>query len=70
MGTSSFSKFDSFFEAGGDSLLSTKLLIELRKVYGVEFSLTDIFENPHLDQMAQMLEKKLAEKSEMVEGEI
>ena len=70
LGTSSFSKFDSFFEAGGDSLLSTKLLIELRKVYGVEFSLTDIFENPHLDQMAQMLEKKLAEKSEMVEGEI
>lgn len=70
LGGCNVSKENSFFEMGGDSLLSTKLLVELKNQYNVEMSLTDIFENPYLDQMVLMLEKKTKENSEMVEGEI
>ena len=59
-----------FFEAGGDSLLSTKLMMELRKEYNVEVALTDIFENPYLEQMASMLDKKIDAENAYVEGEI
>lgn len=52
LGAKNISKSISFFEAGGDSLLSTKLMMELRKEYNVEVALTDIFENPYLEQMA------------------
>ena len=70
LGAKSISKSISFFEAGGDSLLSTKLMMELRKEYNVEVALTDIFENPYLEQMASMLDKKIDAENAYVEGEI
>lgn len=51
LGAKNISKSISFFEAGGDSLLSTKLMMELRKEYNVEVALTDIFENPYLERI-------------------
>ena len=39
LGAKNISKSISFFEAGGDSLLSTKLMMELRKEYNVEVAL-------------------------------
>lgn len=70
LGAKNISKSISFFEAGGDSLLSTKLMMELRKEYNVEVALTDIFENPYLEQMASMLDKKIDAENAYVEGEI
>ena len=70
LGAKNISKSISFFEAGGDSLLSTKLMMELRKEYNVEVALTDIFENPSLEQMASMLDKKIDAENAYVEGEI
>lgn len=70
LGAKNISKSISFFEAGGDSLLSTKLMMELRKEYNVEVDLTDIFENPYLEQMASMLDKKIDAENAYVEGEI
>lgn len=70
LGAKNISKSISFFEAGGDSLLSTKLMMELRKEYNVEVALTDIFENPYLEQMASMLDKKIDAENAYVEVEI
>lgn len=70
LGAKNISKSISFFEAGGDSLLSTKLMMELRKEYNVEVALTDIFENPYLEQMASMLDKKIDAENAYIEGEI
>lgn len=70
LGAKNISKSISFFEAGGDSLLSTKLMMELRKEYNVEVALTDIFENPYLEQMASMLDKKIDAENAYVEGVI
>lgn len=70
LGAKNISKSISFFEAGGDSLLSTKLMMELRKEYNVEVALTDVFENPYLEQMASMLDKKIDAENAYVEGEI
>ena len=70
LGRKSISKAESFFEAGGDSLLSTKLLVELKNVYNIEISLTDILNNPYFGQMAEMLKNKLNIEEEYVEGEI
>ena len=70
LGAKNISKSISFFEAGGDSLLSTKLMMELRKEYNVEVALKDIFENPYLEQMASMLDKKIDAENAYVEGEI
>ncbi len=70
LGAKNISKSISFFEAGGDSLLSTKLMMELRKEYNVEVALTDIFENPYLEQMASILDKKIDAENAYVEGEI
>lgn len=70
LGAKNISKSISFFEAGGDSLLSTKLMMELRKEYNVKVALTDIFENPYLEQMASMLDKKIDAENAYVEGEI
>ena len=58
LGAKNISKSISFFEADGDSLLSTKLMMDYEKKYNVEVALTDIFENPYLEQMASMLDKK------------
>lgn len=70
LGIHSVAKESSFFEAGGDSLAATKLMTELKKQYDTEISLTDIFENPYLEQMALMMEKKISEQNEMIEGEL
>lgn len=45
-------------------------MMELRKEYNVEVDLTDIFENPYLEQMASMLDKKIDAENAYVEGEI
>ena len=48
----------------------TEKVTELKKQYDTEISLTDIFENPYLEQMALMMEKKISEQNEMIEGEL
>ncbi len=63
---------DNFFELGGDSLRAIQFINLLRKVYRVEFSLREFFEEPNIEQLAKKIEEKLslAKKLEMEEGEI
>uniref|UniRef100_I5AX01 Amino acid adenylation enzyme/thioester reductase family protein n=1 Tax=Eubacterium cellulosolvens (strain ATCC 43171 / JCM 9499 / 6) TaxID=633697 RepID=I5AX01_EUBC6 len=50
-------KDSNFFQLGGDSLLATKLVIEIRKTFGVNFSIEKIFSYQTLEEMAEYLDE-------------
>ena len=56
--------YDNLFELGGHSLMATQLIARLRETFPVELPLGELFENPTLAYLAEMIEKKLVEKIE------
>jgi len=46
---------DNFFDLGGHSILAIKLLNEIQKNFNQELSLTSLFQNPTIAQLAQQL---------------
>nr|WP_281355894.1 non-ribosomal peptide synthase/polyketide synthase [Pseudomonas atagonensis] len=48
-------RHDNFFELGGHSLLAMRMLSQVRQQMGVELALTDLFANPELAAVAQVL---------------
>lgn len=52
---------DNFFEIGGHSLNATKMLFKLHKEFNVDLTLTDLFENPTVLELAHELSKRSEE---------
>ncbi|MDO6434620.1 amino acid adenylation domain-containing protein [Flavitalea sp. BT771] len=50
---------DSFFDLGGHSLKATSLVNKIKKEYGVNITLMDIFQHPTVRKLAQEIQKKL-----------
>jgi amino acid adenylation domain-containing protein/FkbM family methyltransferase len=46
---------DNFFNSGGDSLLVVRLISLIRKEFGAEISITNVFENPTVKGLARLL---------------
>ncbi|PAJ68120.1 hypothetical protein CJF42_26330, partial [Pseudoalteromonas sp. NBT06-2] len=57
IGVDSVSIDSSFFDLGGHSLLSVRLVSDVRKHFKIELSVQSVFEYPTLQAMALVLEK-------------
>ncbi len=58
LGIKGIGVYDDFFDLGGNSLTGTQLLSRLRSRFNAELPLKDLFENPTIAGVAQMLEKE------------
>ncbi|HEX6370558.1 MAG TPA: non-ribosomal peptide synthetase, partial [Longimicrobium sp.] len=62
LGVERVGRNDHFFELGGHSLLATRLVSRIKRDLDAELALVDVFENPELAPMAQLvLDAQLAQ---------
>lgn len=54
---------DSFFELGGNSLLLTQLLAQIRKAFRLDLSLTSLFENPTVSAIGMLIDVAIAARA-------
>jgi aryl carrier-like protein len=45
----------NFFESGGNSILAARLAARIRHTFGKEFQLSNLFENPTIEQLATVI---------------
>jgi acyl carrier protein len=60
---------DSYFELGGDSLLATQLLSQVRSVFEVELPLVELFRHPTLAELAALIEEVMIEQMDDISDE-
>jgi hypothetical protein len=51
---------DNFFDFGGNSLVATRVLARIRSEFGVEMTLTNVFEKPTIEEMASQISSMLS----------
>lgn len=63
------SKSDNYFNIGGDSLTATEIAGKISNLYGVKISIKDIFENPTMKELAEIVNYKrnISNCSEQIE---
>jgi len=55
---------DNFFDLGGHSLMATQVTSRIREAFGVELPLQDLFETPHISDLALKIEQlQMAEEA-------
>ncbi|MDF2522371.1 MAG: amino acid adenylation domain protein [Clostridiales bacterium] len=60
-----------FFELGGDSLLATRFIVEVKEKYGIDISLRKLIDSPTLCEIAACMEENMIDINQpMEEGEI
>lgn len=55
---------DNFFELGGDSLLAVRLISQIKKSLGFELPIPVFFQNPTIQQLAEVLDEQNHNKRE------
>ncbi|OWY63488.1 polyketide synthase, partial [cyanobacterium TDX16] len=55
---------DNFFDLGGDSLLTVQVRSKLQTTFDRDISLTDLFEYPTINALAQLLDREQCERVE------
>ncbi len=64
-----FGIFDDFFQLGGDSLLATRVLLDLQEVFPIEIPLRTIFERPTIAELAEGIDELLLDAVESMPEE-
>jgi NAD(P)-dependent dehydrogenase (short-subunit alcohol dehydrogenase family)/acyl carrier protein len=62
LGISQIGLHDNFFELGGHSLLATMLISRLRKAFGIELQLRDMFEAPTVGGLSLAVAQRVIEQ--------
>ena len=57
------STHDDFFALGGDSLLSTRLIVQLRETFSIELPMRKLFESSNIAEMADFIQNNLGKGS-------
>ncbi|WP_028595934.1 non-ribosomal peptide synthetase [Paenibacillus assamensis] len=60
---------DSFFDLGGHSLLANQVLLSIRQDLKVDLNFEDIFGNPTLELLADVVDRKAAQHSLAIEND-
>jgi amino acid adenylation domain-containing protein len=60
---------DNYFELGGDSLLATQLVSQVRGVFEVELPLVELFRHPTLAELAASIEEAVIAQMEEISDE-
>lgn len=60
---------DDFFELGGDSILATRLMSRVRRAFGVELQLRELFWKPTVSELATVIEQLVIEQLENLSDE-
>ena len=60
---------DDFFELGGDSILATRLVSRVRRIFEIELPLRELFWQPTVFELAAVIEKLVIEQLEKVSEE-
>ncbi|ETT73269.1 linear gramicidin synthetase subunit D [Paenibacillus sp. FSL R7-277] len=50
---------DNFFELGGHSLKATQVVSRIKKEYGIEFAINDLFYHPTVGALAKLVEERV-----------
>eukprot|EP00831_Metopus_contortus_P080949 TRINITY_DN8396_c0_g1_i5.p3 TRINITY_DN8396_c0_g1~~TRINITY_DN8396_c0_g1_i5.p3 ORF type:complete len:329 (+),score=55.99 TRINITY_DN8396_c0_g1_i5:142-1128(+) len=67
---SHINKNDSFFVIGGDSIIATRFIAQVKSKYNLDLSLRQILDTPRLEDIANIIKEKISEIGNIVEGEI
>jgi acyl carrier protein len=59
---------DSFFDLGGDSIGTLRLMSRMSGVFGVDLSPRDLFDGPTIAELAEVVEEKILMSLEQAVG--
>jgi len=69
LGVTRIGRADNFFELGGHSLLGAQTITRLRDIFGVEFPLRTLFDDPTVQGISAEIERLILAKVEAMSEE-
>jgi thioesterase domain-containing protein len=68
LGVATLGPESDFFACGGHSLLTARLVRDIRRDFGVDIAITEIYQHPRLDQLARLITARRAQGGEQLDA--